>query len=153
MAKSISVKRKKAGRPATGTEPLYGVRIADALMKQIMDWAKSRGATRSEAIRRLVELGLTVKTKARPTSRLRAALVADLAADAIDSLGLKVKTPARPLSKPSRRLRAQELATKAIEKMIDPSAPPEERAQRRRRLTKGPTEFREDRVDLPKAKK
>ena len=32
MSKSISVKRKKAGRPATGTEPLYGVRITDALM-------------------------------------------------------------------------------------------------------------------------
>jgi len=50
--------------------------------------------------RRLVELGLTVKTKARPTGRLRAALVADLAAEAIDSLspekrkalGLKAKT-------------------------------------------------------------
>jgi hypothetical protein len=68
------------------------------------------------------------------------------------ALGLKVKAPARPVSKPGRRLRAQELATKAIEKMIDPSARPEERAQRRRRLTKGPTEFREDRVDLPKAK-
>jgi hypothetical protein len=67
-------------------------------------------------------------------------------------LGLKVKTPARPASKPGGRLRAQELATKAIEKIIDPSAAPEERAQRRRRLTKGPTEFREDRVDLPKAK-
>jgi hypothetical protein len=61
MAKSISVKRKKAGRPATGTEPLYGVRIADPLMQQIMDWAKTEGATRSEAIRRLVELGLKVK--------------------------------------------------------------------------------------------
>jgi hypothetical protein len=58
MAKSISVKRKRAGRPATGTEPLYGVRISDTLMKQIMDWAKAQGATRSEAIRRLVELGL-----------------------------------------------------------------------------------------------
>jgi len=92
MSKSISVKRKRPGRPATGTEPLYGVRIADALMKQIMAWAKSQGATRSEAIRRLVELGLTVKTKARPTGRLRAALVADLAAEAIDSLCLKLKT-------------------------------------------------------------
>jgi hypothetical protein len=123
MAKSISVKRKKVGRPATGTEPLYGVRIADALMKQIMDWAKSQGATRSEAIRRLVELGLTVKT------------------------------PAPAVSKPGRRLRAQELATKAIEKIIDPAAPPEERAQRRRRLTKGPPEFREARVDQPKPKR
>jgi hypothetical protein len=50
-------------------------------------------------------------------------------------------------------LRAQELAAHAIEKMADPAAPPEERAQRRRQLTKGPSEFREDRVDLPKAKK
>jgi hypothetical protein len=94
MAKSINVKRKKPGRgrPATGTEPLYGVRIADGLMKQIMDWGKSHGATRSEAIRRLVELGLTIKTSASP------------------------------VRKPGRRLRAQELATKAIEKIIDPSA-------------------------------
>jgi hypothetical protein len=68
-------------------------------------------------------------------------------------LGLKVKTEARPVRRPGRRLRAQELAKQAIEKIIDPAAPPEERAQRRRRLTKGPTEFREDRVDQPKAKK
>jgi hypothetical protein len=67
-------------------------------------------------------------------------------------LGLKVKTPARPVSKPGRRLRAQELAAKAIEEIIDPAAPPEKRAQRRRRLTKVPPEFREDRVDLPKRK-
>jgi hypothetical protein len=78
--------------------------------------------SRPEAIRRLVELGLTVKT------------------------------PVRPASKPGRRLHAQELATKAIDKIIDPSESPEERAQRRRRLTKGPLEFREDRIDLPKAK-
>jgi hypothetical protein len=123
MSKSITVKRKKAGRPATGTEPLYGVRIADALMKQIMDWAKSQGATRSEAIRRLVELGL------------------------------KAQAPTKPIRSTPNKLRAAELAAKAIDGMIDPSAPPEERAQRRRRLTKGPEEFREARVDRPKVKK
>ena len=47
--------------------------------------------------------------------------------------------------------RAAELAAKAIEKIVDPSAPSEERAQRRRRLTKGPEEFRDVRVDRPKA--
>jgi hypothetical protein len=56
----------------------------------------------------------------------------------------------KSVRKPGRRLRAQELATKAIDKMIDPSAPPEERAQRQ--LTKGPEEFREVRVDRPKVK-
>jgi hypothetical protein len=49
-------------------------------------------------------------------------------------------------------LRAQELATKAIEKIIDPSAPPEEQDQRARRLTKEPPEFREARVDQPTTK-
>jgi hypothetical protein len=68
-------------------------------------------------------------------------------------LGLTVKAPARLASKPGRQLRAQELATKAIDKIGDPSMPPEEHAQRRRRLTKGPEEFREVRVDRPKAKK
>jgi hypothetical protein len=120
MAKSISVKRKKAGRPATGTEPLYGVRITDALMTQIMNWANAHGATRSEAIRRLVELGLTLNTT-------------------------------KPKQAPQARAdRAKELETRAIDKMVDPAALPEERARRRRRLTKGPEEFREVRVDRAK---
>jgi hypothetical protein len=93
------------------------------LIANVDAWSDKIGVKRSEAIRRLVELGLTVKTRATP------------------------------ISKPGRRLRAQELAATAIEKMIDPSAAPEEVAQRRRRLTKGPPEFREDRVDQPKAKR
>jgi hypothetical protein len=118
-------KPNKGGRPATGREPVRTMRLSDEFMAKIDGWAGKQDDQpgRTEAIRRLVELGL------------------------------KVKTPTRPaVSKPARKLRAQELATKAIEKIIDPSAPPEERAERRRRLTKGPSEFREDRVDLPKAK-
>jgi hypothetical protein len=72
--------------------------------------------------------------------------MADLAAETIDSL------PPKPVARQSRRSRAQQLAKAAIEKMPDPSASPEVRDQRRRRLTKGPPEFREDRVDQPKAK-
>jgi hypothetical protein len=97
-------------------------RIPPAIVEVIDDWASKNDTTRSDAIRRLVELGL------------------------------KVKAPAKHVSKPGRKLRARELASNAIEGMIDPAAPPEERAQRRRQLTKGPLEFREDRVDLPKAK-
>jgi Arc/MetJ-type ribon-helix-helix transcriptional regulator len=123
MAKSIAVKHKRPGRPATGHDPFVGIRLPKDLIAQIDRWsAAAEAGSRSAAIRRLVELGL------------------------------KVKTAEKPVSKPGRRLRAQEFATKAIEKIIDPSAPPE-RAQRRRRLTKGPPEFREDRVDLPEAKK
>jgi T3SS negative regulator,GrlR len=66
---------------------------------------------------------------------------------------LGLKGSARPpVGKPGRRLRARELAREAIDKMEDATAAPEERVQRRRRLTKGPLEFREDRVDQPKAK-
>jgi hypothetical protein len=152
MAKSIKVNQKKRGRPATGRDPVSAVRLPAPLTLAVDRWAEDHQANRSEAIRRLVELGLTIKTKARPTERLRAALVADLAAEAIDSLGQKDKSPARHLGKPGRGLRAQELATNAIEEIIDPDAAPEERTQRRRRLTKGPLEFRDVRVDLPKAK-
>jgi hypothetical protein len=117
--------KKKAGRPATGNDPVRAIRLSDDFLAKVDSWAAKQDDRpgRSEAIRRLVELGV------------------------------KVKTPARPVSKPGRRLRAQELATKAIEKIIDPSAPPEEHTLRKRRLTKGPPEFREARVDQPKAKK
>jgi hypothetical protein len=67
-------------------------------------------------------------------------------------LGLKARTPAKPVAKTPNKIRAAELAAKVVDKMIDPSAPADERDRRRRRLTKGPLEFREDRVDLPKAK-
>ena len=131
-----------------------GFRASPVMRASVVRWAENQPdtPTLSEAIRRLVEIGLAVKAKARPPGRPSAALVADLAAEAIDSLGPKIKAAERPVGKPGRRLRAQELATKTIEKIIDPAAPPEARAQRRRRLTKGPSEFREARVDQPKAK-
>jgi hypothetical protein len=123
MAKSISRTEKRTrGRPATNPTSIH-LTLAPGPLAEVDRWIEKQKEppTRPEAIRRLVELGL------------------------------KAKAAVRPVSKPGRRLRAQELATKAIEKIIDPVAPPEERAQRRRRLTKGPTEFREARVDLPKA--
>jgi hypothetical protein len=124
MKKSKSVKQKRIGRPRTGIKPLMGFRAEAAMRAEVARWAENQPdmPTLSEAIRRLVELGLTVRTKAKQRSQARAN-------------------------------RAKELATKAIEKISDPAAPPEELAQRRRQLTKGPSEFREDRLDLPKAKK
>jgi hypothetical protein len=122
MAKSIKVNQKKRGRPATGRDPVSAVRLPAELTAAVDKWAEDHEANRSEAIRRLVEIGLTIKTKAKQPSVARAH-------------------------------RAKELATKAIEKIIDPAAPTDERDRRRRHLTKGPLEFREDRVDLPKAKK
>jgi hypothetical protein len=125
MGKSITRTRKSRGRPSTGAESVH-LRVLPDQSAAIDAWIlkqKEPDLTRPEAIRRLVEFGL------------------------------KAKTPAKPMHSTPNMDRAAELAGKAIEKMIDPSAAPEERAQRRHRLTKGPTEFREDRVDLPKVKK
>jgi Arc/MetJ-type ribon-helix-helix transcriptional regulator len=84
MAKSIKVHpKKRRGRPATGKDPLVSARLPQTLIDQVEHWAASGEASRSEAIRRLVELGLTVKSAARPTAKA-AARAAELAAKAID---------------------------------------------------------------------
>ena len=100
---------------------MTAVRLSPALGAEVDNWAGSQNdaPTRSEAIRRLVELGLTVKKRSAPSERQRAAL-ADLAAKAIDSLTVE--------------------------------APDDEKASRKRRLLKGPEEFREVRIDRPKSK-
>jgi hypothetical protein len=54
-----------------------------ALIEEADAWAIANDTVRSEAIRRLVELGLTVKSVARPTAKA-AARAAELAAEAID---------------------------------------------------------------------
>ena len=119
--REITKSRKK--RAAVTGDPVL-VRVQPDMAKQLDDWRRKQEDLpgRPEAIRRLIELGLAVPSKARKQSR-------------------------------SGADRAKELATGAVEKMIDPSVPSEERSQRRRRLTKGPSEFREGRVDQPKAKK
>jgi hypothetical protein len=80
---------------------------------------KEAGLSRPEAVRRLVNLGLTVKQKRKQTTLAGAA-------------------------------RAKELATKVIDKMSDGGASVDDRAHRKRRLLKGPEEFRDARVDRAK---
>lgn len=67
MGRSIEVKpKKKRGRPATGKDPLLGVRVPPDLIDRIDEWAASNGAaSRSEAVRKLVEqaLGSPAKKK------------------------------------------------------------------------------------------
>jgi hypothetical protein len=62
MPKSISVKPKKRGRPATGKDPLVGVRIPIELTAAIDSWANRNKVSRSEAIRRLVEQALAAES-------------------------------------------------------------------------------------------
>ena len=49
------------GRPPTGVDPLVGARFPKEDIAKIDAWAKVEKVSRSEAIRRLVELGLKSK--------------------------------------------------------------------------------------------
>jgi len=61
--KKAGGKRPGAGRPATGRDPTRTMRLSDEFIASVDAWAARRGEklTRSEAIRRLVELGLKAK--------------------------------------------------------------------------------------------
>jgi hypothetical protein len=124
MKKSILAKQKSRGRPATGQTPMMGFRATDELRGKIVHWAEFQpdAPKLSEAVRRLVELGLTVKAaKGRTTAE-------------------------------GQKLRAREMAGKTIDKMTDTTAAADDQATRKRRLLKGPEEFRAVRVDRPSRK-
>ena len=119
MVKKLSRTRKSRGRPPTGAESVH-LRILPDQFAAIKAWIKQQKETdlsRPEAIRRLVGLGLTVKTKSASSERQRAALA--------------------------------DLASKAIESLTVGAAESDEKVSRKRRLIKGPEEFRELRVDRP----
>jgi Arc/MetJ-type ribon-helix-helix transcriptional regulator len=66
MAKSNKViPKKKRGRPATGKDPITALRLPPTLLAAVETWAERQDdePNRSEAIRRLVELGLKTKGK------------------------------------------------------------------------------------------
>lgn len=123
MKKTISAKQKYPGRPATGITPMVGFRADEKTRAAIVKWAENQPdtPTLSEAIRRLVELGLGIKAKPKQAPAERAA-------------------------------RAKELASKAIDSLTGGQPDNDETATRKRRLIKGPEEFREMRVDRAKTK-
>jgi ribbon-helix-helix CopG family protein len=65
MGKSIKVHQKKPGRPATGRDPAVTIRLPEKVLDDVETWAAKQGGdlNRSQAIRRLVELGLKAKGK------------------------------------------------------------------------------------------
>jgi len=63
IRKARGGQRPGSGRKPTGTDPARTFRLSDEFMTNLDGWADVNGVTRSEAIRRLVELGLKVKGK------------------------------------------------------------------------------------------
>jgi hypothetical protein len=64
MRQSIPVKRKKRGRPATGVDPLVGVRMPPKVREAVEAWAKRQDdePTLSEAIRQLLVRALAAES-------------------------------------------------------------------------------------------
>jgi hypothetical protein len=62
---SITVTPKKRGRPATGQDPVLTVRLPPNTRLAIESWAgrQKDKPSRSEAIRRLIEIALSTKVK------------------------------------------------------------------------------------------
>jgi hypothetical protein len=56
-------KRPGSGRKPTGRDPVRTMRLSDEFITTVDAWAAANDATRSEAIRRLVEIGLKAKGK------------------------------------------------------------------------------------------
>jgi hypothetical protein len=122
MARSTRAPAKKRGRPATGRDPVSAIRLSPDLIATIDKWAaRNDVSSRSEAIRRLVEVGLAQAPPVKRRSRKAAS-------------------------------KASEMAGRQIDKIGDPSATDEERQLRKRRLLKGPREFRDLRGNFPKSK-
>jgi hypothetical protein len=69
-------------------------------------------------------------------------------------IGLAGARPAGGKKQPARagKKKALEMAGREIDSLGDKSASDEEQAKRKRRLLKGPSEFRDMRVDHPKPK-
>src|SRR5260370_23510118 len=86
MAKqSKTVHKKSRGRPAgTKYSETIPARLEPATLAVLDAWAASNDVSRSEAIRRLVELGLKVKMPARPGKPGRRLPAQELATNAIE---------------------------------------------------------------------
>jgi thiol-disulfide isomerase/thioredoxin len=71
--------------------------------------------------------------------------VADIVCDECKSIIATLHAPRvrRPGVRTKKSAKASEMAAQEIDRLIDPSAPDEERQRRRRRLLKGPKEFRD----------
>jgi len=125
MAKSISVRRDKQSRSASGgNHPLSAIRLSEALTAKVDEWSEAHSVgSRSEAIRCLIEIGISHSSQ--------------------------------PVGKKSAHESSDEsshLAGSQIDRMEDVTATGEERASRKRRLLKGPKEFREMRINVQKGK-
>jgi hypothetical protein len=107
-----------------GRDAISAVKMSQRLTAEVDAWAAAHDTVRSDAICQLVELGLS-------------------ATSSVDHLGAISRDP----------VEIEDLAVKQIDQLLDPSLPIAERERRIRRLTEGPPEFSDERIDLPKPRR
>jgi hypothetical protein len=115
---------KKNHTVRSGRDAISAVQLSQGLTAEIDAWAEAHHINRSDAIGRLVELGLKASRAVSSQHSVQQ-----------DSLNI------------------EDEAIKLIRSLLDPSLPDEERERRIRRLVEGPPEFSEQRIDLPKHQK
>src|SRR5260370_30048620 len=121
MPESKKIGQKTTDGHSVDRKPVSAIKLPSALAASIDAWASTHAINRSQAIRRLVELGLKwgAAGGGRQVSSGRAVAVEGLVVSQLDQI-------------------------------IDPATPQEERERRIHRLTEGPPEFVDVRIDLPK---
>jgi hypothetical protein len=108
-------------RPSADRDAVSAVEMSEGMTAEVDAWAEAHDMARSDAIRQLVQLGLNASTSAVPPVSARR--------DPVD---------------------IESLAVHQIDQLLDPSIPAAERERRIRRLTEGPPEFADERIDLRK---
>jgi hypothetical protein len=105
MKRAKSVKQKAIGRPRAGIRPLIGFRTDDATRAAIVKWAETQPdvPSLSEAIRRLVELGLTVKGRPKQPAAARVKRANEIAGKQLDQMADK-SAPAEEQASRKRNL-------------------------------------------------
>jgi hypothetical protein len=111
-------------RPGGERDAISAVKLSEKLTADIDAWAEAHHMVRSDAIRQLIELGLGVTLSG-------------------DFPGAATGDPGT----------IEDLAVRQIGQLLDPALPVAERERRIRRLTEGPPEFSDQRIDLPKPRK
>jgi hypothetical protein len=120
MAESASDSKKRHGGLTHEEAPVSAVRLPVDLTRAIDVWATKN----------------KINTRAEAIQRLV-------------ELGIAVKRPAGRRSE-TQRARAKEMAGNAIDSLTDATAHPDDKATRKRRLLRGPEEFRDTLIDRSK---
>lgn len=118
MGKQTVLAKKRRGPAPTGKGVQVVVRFQPDPLSALDNWV--------------------AKQKDRPT---RAEAIRRLVEIGLNAAKPRTQTAAKTAAK------AKEMAARTIDRLVDPAAPAEEQASRKRRLLKGPEEFRELRVD------